>query len=108
MHSTFRIAKTGSARSLIKGASSNISKVWNSKNAAPQPVISKYSWKKKIALISGVVVGVPSLVGSIWYFQADPQDQRRARVTVQGGGRFLRYLNTIYNSFVTYLLIYTF
>jgi len=89
MHSTFCLALK-SGRSLIPR--NNISKVWKSSNNTAQTVISKYSWKKKLSLISGVIIGVPSLVGSVWYLQAEPQQKRRARVTVQGVGRFLRYI----------------
>ena len=57
----------------------------------PHQTVAKSSWKKKITLFSGVIIGVPCCVGSVWYLQAEPQSQRRARVTVQGVGRFLRY-----------------
>ena len=86
MHSTFRVALK-SGRSLIPRNN------FSSNNTAHQTAISKFSWKKKLSLISGVIIGVPSLVGSVWYLQAEPQQKRRARV--QGGGRFLRYLNIV-------------
>lgn len=39
----------------------------------------------------GVVVGISVAIPGVWYLQADKQQQRKARVTFQGVGRFLRY-----------------
>ena len=42
---------------------------------------------KKWSILFGTAIAVPG----IWYLQADSQQRRKVRVTVQGIGRFLRY-----------------
>ncbi|XP_032794543.2 uncharacterized aarF domain-containing protein kinase 5 isoform X2 [Daphnia magna] len=48
----------------------------------------KTTSKKKWGLLFATAIAVPG----IWYIQADNQQQRKVRVTVQGIGRFLRSL----------------
>lgn len=48
------------------------------------------SSRKKVGLvIGGMIVAIPG----IWYSTASNQDRRKAKVTVQGVGRFIRYIH---------------
>ena len=60
-------------------------KYWKHISSVPKPSV-KNSSKKKWGYAFGTSIVVPGL----WYFQADNQKKRKARVTVQGIGRFLR------------------
>lgn len=70
------------------------SKLSLSGNSTPRNV-------KKLGLFCGTVFAIPG----VWYIQADSRQRRVARVTVQGIGRFLRYLAVILVQSLTYLVM---
>lgn len=58
---------------------------WNSSSGLK--IITK---TRSIKTKFGILVGTSLLVPVVWYLQADKQEKRKARVTFEGIGRFLR------------------
>jgi len=64
---------------------------WNSTETSVAK--KEMSSRKKFGLvIGGMIVAFPG----IWYSAASNQDRRKAKVTVQGVGRFIRYVIMMY------------
>ena len=73
---------------------------WNSTGTSIAK--KEMSSRKKFGLVvGGMIVAIPG----IWYSAASNQDRRKAKVTVQGVGRFIRYVNVIF--FLYYSLPYS-